>query len=133
VTVRQPPDAGYRDFIISLRHQIEAFIVGNGLEQIADEQFGPIESALAELKAACDSGDVAAVARCDMAFHQSTLEACGGEDFLPIWKWLCSQMLLAYSQLEDFDQVHREHVAIMEAVRKRSKKETFAAIQANIR
>ena len=29
--------------------------------------------------------DVAAAARFDVAFHQSILESCGGDDLLPVW------------------------------------------------
>lgn len=133
VTVRHPPDAYNRDFIISLRHQIETFAVKSGVKNLSDDHIGSIDATLTELQAACDSEDVAAIARCDMAFHQSILEACGGEDFLPIWKWLCSQMLLTYSRVGDFAQIYREHVAIMNAVRDRNGKATVAAIKANVR
>lgn len=133
VTVRNPPEADNREFIISLRHQIESYVIRRGLKATTDEQLATIESRLHELKAACDTDDVAAIARCDIAFHESILLACGGEDFLPIWKWLCSQMLLTYSRLEDARQIYREHREIMDAVRKRAKAASVAAVKANIR
>ena len=133
VTVRQPPDSENRDFIISLRHQIETFVIKRGIKDLTDEQVADIQKSLDALQAACDSQDVGAIARSDMAFHQAVLDACGGADFLPIWKWLCSQMLLTYSRLEDFTAIFREHVTIMEGLQSRSKQETTAAIKANIR
>lgn len=133
VTVRQPPDPENRDFIISLRHQIETFVIKRGIKELNGTQLVDIQKSLDALKAACDSEDVAAVARCDIAFHQTILEACGGTEFLPIWKWLCSQMLLAYSRLDDFTAIYDEHVRIFQAVESRSKQAATAAIKANIR
>ena len=71
--------------------------------------------------------------RCGTAFHQSILESCGGEDFLPIWKWLRSQMLLLYSRLEKFLEIFADHETIMAALRTRSKQSALSAIEANIR
>ncbi len=115
VTVRQAPDGENWRFIISLRRQIECFAMQQGLSQVTKEDLKRIHSVLNELRVACEQGDVAAVARCDMAFHQTCIEAVGGDDFLPIWKWLCSQMVLAYSRMDDYMQVYAEHVAIHEA------------------
>ena len=133
VTVRVPPESKNRDFIVSLRQQIEGFVIRGGIGDLSDEQFAKIESTLVELKAACETQDVASVARCDIAFHQTILEACGGKDLLPIWKWLCSQMLLLYSRLDDFSAIYAEHETIMQALRSRSKQATVSAIKANIR
>ncbi len=132
VTVREPPEPHNRDFIISLRQQIECYIIRRGFDQLKDGGLAPVQSALDELKIACSSGDVATVARCDMAFHEAILMACGGDDLLPVWKWLCSQMLLAYSRLENYQQIYEEHAEILNAL-KSSKKRAVAAIKSNIR
>lgn len=133
VTVRHPPDSQNRDFIVHLRRQIEEYIVRGGLQQLGGEQMAAVEKALHHLRTACEAEEVPAVAGADIAFHQTLLEVCGGGDFLPIWKWLCSQMLLAYSQLADFRQIYREHERIMEGVRAKNKRAVAAAIKANIR
>ena len=133
VTVRCPPDKENRDLIISLRQQIEMYVVGRGVSAVCNGSLAAAEAALKELQTACHSGDVAAVARCDMAFHEAVLIACGGEDFLPPWKWLCSQMLLAYSRLENFQQVYDEHAAILTALKTGKKRAAVAAIKNNIR
>ena len=133
VTVRHAPNPKNRDFIISLRQQIECFIVRRGMDQLRNGGTASIKAALDDLKTACAGGDVATVARCDMAFHEVTLLACGGDDFLPVWKWLCSQMLLAYSRLENYQQVYDEHVAILAALESGRKQAAVAAIKANIR
>lgn len=133
VTVRNPPEPDNREFIISLRHQIESYVIRRGIKSVSDDQLATIEARLKELKSACDTDDVAAIARCDIAFHEAILSACDGDDFLPIWKWLCSQMLLTYSRLEDAGQIYREHKTIMDALRKRAKQATVNAVKANIR
>jgi len=76
---------------------------------------------------------VAAVAKCDMAFHEAILVACNGDDFLPVWKWLCSQMLLTYSRLQNYQQVYDEHVEILEALEGGRKQTAITAMKANIR
>ena len=133
VTVRPAPKAENRDFIISLRQQIECFVIRRGLVQLPGGGTASLKAALEDLKTACAGGDAAAVARCDMAFHEAMLLACGGDDFLPIWKWLCSQMLLAYSRLENYQQVYDEHVAILAALKSGRKQASVAAVKANIR
>jgi len=131
VTVRQAPEPANREFVMSLRQQIECYVIRRGIGQL-NGSWTTIETALADLKTACATGDVAAVARCDMAFHEAILVACGGEDFLPVWKWLCSQMLLAYTRLDNYEQVYDEHVQIFAAMRTGKKQPLVAAIKANI-
>ena len=133
VTVREAPDENNRDFIVSLRQQIECYVVRRGLNQLDAQGVEGIGSALGDLKLACAGDDVAAVARCDMGFHEAVLLACGGEDFLANWKLLCSQMLLAYSRLDNYEQVYAEHVEILEALRAGKKPAAAAAIKTNIR
>lgn len=133
VTVRQPPESANRDFIVSLRQQIECYVIRQGLDQFEPAGIASIETSLQALKVACAGNDVAVVARCDMAFHEAVLIACGGADFLPVWKLLCSQMLLAYSRLGNYEQVYEEHLHILEALRGGKTAAAVAAIKANIR
>ena len=133
VTVRRSLDPENGDFIISLRQQIECFAIRRGIGRLKQDGTASIKAALDELKIASAGGDVATIARCDMAFHQAVLLACGGDDFLSVWEFLCSQMLLAYSRLEDYEQVYGEHVAIFEALENGRKLAASTAIKANIR
>ena len=133
VKLRQPPDPEHRDFIVSLRIQIETFVIKKGLGQLRGEALAAVEHALRELKSACVGGDVAAVARCDMAFHEAILAGCGGDDFILAWKQLCSRMLLTYTRLDDYREIYQEHAEILEAIRSGKKQAIVAAIKANIR
>jgi DNA-binding GntR family transcriptional regulator len=132
VTVRKPPEQGHRELIVSLRQQIECFVIERGLEHLREDGLAPVKAALDELQTACASSDLAAVARCDMAFHEAVLLGCGGDDLLPVWKWLCSQMLLTYSRLESYQQVYEEHLEILSALESGRKEAAIAVIKANI-
>jgi DNA-binding GntR family transcriptional regulator len=133
VTVRHPPDPQDREFITSLRKQLEAHVIKKGIAGLSDESVKRIGQALQNLKVACDSGDVAVIARCDMQFHELILVACGGEDLVPAWKQLCSRMLLTYTRLSDYQEAYREHAAIFESLRSKKKQATIAAVKANIK
>ena len=133
VTVRQPPEPENREFVMSLRRQIECNVIRRALPRLAELDLTGVVSALADLRVACEGDDVAAVARGDMAFHQALLIAMGGDEFLPVWKLLCSQMLLAYSRLDNYQQLYDEHARILRAIEAGDQQAVVAAIEANIR
>ena len=133
VTVRHPPNPEDREFITSLRTQLETYVVSKGLSQLTVDSIGEIKAALKNLKAACEGGEVATIARRDIEFHQAILLACGGEALIPTWKQLCSRMLLVYTRLTDYEQVYQEHVRICEALSEKKKQATIATLRANIR
>lgn len=133
VTVRELPNAAHRDFIMSLRRQLEEFVIRQGFSRITPDDHVAWDEILDRMRVACRQKDVAAVARCDMEFHQAILVAAGGEDFLPIWKWLCTHMLLAYSRVKNFSQIVQEHVAIVEAFRQQSQRGVIAALKENLK
>ena len=131
VRVRRPPDPEHRAFVVSLRRQIECYVVGGGFAALRGG-LGPVEAALADLEDACAGRDVARIARCDVAFHEAILVACGGSDLLPAWKWLCSQMMLTYSRLDDYHDVYEEHLRIARAIRAGRKQSCISALKANL-
>ncbi|MEM1208814.1 MAG: GntR family transcriptional regulator [Planctomycetota bacterium] len=133
VTVRHAPNPEHRSFIVSLRRQIEEFGIREGLKSISEESLGNIEAALASLRDACASNEVADVARADMAFHEAILVACSGDEFVGAWRQLCSRMQMAYTRLEDYGEVYAEHASIFEAVRQRDVGATLHAITQNLR
>ncbi len=132
VTVRPPPQPEDRPFILSLRRQIETHCIQRGLARLSDASLAAIETGLNDLEQACAAGDVAAIARDDMAFHQAILHGCGGDDFIQAWRQLCSRMLLAYTRLDDHRQIFDEHAAILDAVRRRDVEQALAALRSNL-
>ncbi len=133
VRLREPPDPGNRQFIVSLRVQIETFVIGKGLAQLRGEALRAVEDALRQLKVACEGNDVAAVARCDMAFHEAILVGCGGDDFVLAWKQLCSRMLLTYTRLDNYRAVYDEHAELLKAIQSGKKPAIASALKSNIR
>lgn len=133
VTVRSAMVGTDRDFLMSLRWQIEEFVIRRGFSKITPDDHRKFEEALERLRVACRQKDVAAIARCDIEFHQTILMAAGGEEFFPTWKQLCTQMLLTYSRFNKFSQIVQEHVAIVEAFRRRSLKSALAAVKENLK
>ena len=132
VTVRNPPDSEDHEFLVSLRQQIECHVIKRGLEKINEADWKQLEKALVELESACQTEAVVKVAKADMKFHEEILEACGGTEFLPLWKKLCSQMLLGYSRLENYAEIHAEHASILEALKSGRTNAVTTAIIANI-
>ena len=132
VTVRHPPAEEDRDFVASLRAQIEQYVVAKACQSLTPKQFLQIETVLLSLKKSCESKDVVEVAKADMAFHQVIILECGGEDHIQIWRPLCTKMLLTYSRLNSFDEVYREHAEIFEALQSRNQEKVMELIERNI-
>lgn len=133
VRVRQLASGEQRELLMSLRRQIEEFVIRQGFAKITPEDHRTCYEILERMRAACLRRDIAAVARCDMDFHQAILIAAGGEDFLPIWKLLCTQMLLAYSRFTKYSQIAQEHVTILAAIRKRSLRDAIKTLRENLK
>ena len=132
VTVRDAPHPENRPFILSLRTQIETWCVTRGLAALTDGGLAAVELALISLESSCRGGNVAAIARDDMAFHEAVLIGCGGEEFVQPWRQLCSRMLLAYTRLDDYREVYDEHAAILNPLRARDAEAVNDALHRNI-
>ena len=132
VTVRHPPAEEDRDFVASIRAQIEQHVVGKACLSLTSTHFSRIERVLLNLKKACESNDVVEVAKADMAFHEVVLLACGGDDHIQIWRPLCTKMLLTYSRLSSFSEAYHEHAEIFEALQSRNRDKVMELIKLNI-
>lgn len=133
VTVRELPNPERREFMMSLRRQLEEFVIRQGFNRISPGDLQAWSEILDRMRDACRRKDVAALAHCDMEFHQAIFLAAGGEDVLPIWKLLCTQMLLAYSRAKNLMQIYQEHVAILDAFRAPNLRDVLAALKENLR
>lgn len=132
VTVCHPLVGEDRELIASLRSQIESFVVKKGFERITDRSLAAIGEALKSLRVALDGGVVHLIAKADMAFHESILEACHGGDHVHVWRLLCSRMLLTQVNMKNRDEIYQDHYAIYSALKNKSKEEALAAINANV-
>lgn len=132
VTVRHPLIGEDREFISSIRVQIELYVVGKGFDDIDEEGLAQVTDALKTLELACETGEVAAIAKADMAFHEALLVACGGEDHVHYWRQICSRMLLTYTRLGSYKALYQEHVKIYKALKSKMKDVALAAINSNV-
>lgn len=132
VTVRHPLIGEDREFIASIRVQIELYVVGKGFDDLNEDGLAKVEASLKELELACETGEVAAIAKADMAFHETLLIACGGEDHVHYWRQICSRMLLAYTRLGSYKALYQEHVKIYKALKSKMKDSALAAINSNV-
>ena len=132
VTVRHPLIGEDREFIASIRVQIELYIVGKGFDDINEEGLAQVGDTLKQLELACETGDVATIAKADMAFHEALLIACGGGDHVHYWRQICSRMLLTYSQIGSYKALYQEHVEIHNALKSKMKEVALAAINSNV-
>lgn len=132
VTVRHAPSLEDRDFVVSIRSQIELYVVRKGFDTLTESGIRKIESTLAALQVACNSAEVVEVAKADMAFHEAILLECGGEEHAPVWRQLCSRMLLAYSRLETYQEAYSEHEEIFKAIKEKDLERALTALDSNI-
>ena len=132
VTVNSPPKPENRTLIASLRQQIECFVARQGIKTLSDEDLAELDAQLETICEACERNDASTLARADLAFHEALLVRCGGAEFLPIWKWLCSQMLMTYGRLDEYSEAFEEHSTILEAARTRRVSDITSALKANI-
>lgn len=133
VSVCHPPNPADRDVVASLRRQLEAYVVGKGLKDVSEDGIKEIKASLKRLESACADVDVATIAGCDMAFHETILRACGGDGLLSVWSHLCARMLMTYMRLENYQQVYQEHVRVFEAIQAGREQDAIAALNANIK
>ena len=84
------------------------------------------------LRAACAKDDIGEIVRYDMALHRHLIEATGDSDLLAMWLPIVSRMMLHYTRHGDIMESHREHAAIVEAIRSQDKQAAVTALINNI-
>jgi DNA-binding GntR family transcriptional regulator len=132
VTVCHPLVGKDRDLIASLRAQVELYVVEKGFERITKKDLVAIGEALEALDKSLDEGIVHLIAKADMAFHESILNACHGGDHVHVWRLLCSRMLLTQMNIEKREEIYEEHLNIYNALRAGNRANALAAIRANV-
>ena len=133
VKVAALPDEPLQPLIIELRRKIEVFALNRLLDRRADVDFAPQRRIVAELKAACEAGDLSAVVNCDMAFRRFIIEAADQPDLLALWLPIVSRMMLHYTRHKDWMESHREHATIADAIQRGVRQEATKLLTDNIR
>jgi DNA-binding GntR family transcriptional regulator len=118
--------------VVDLRRRIEVFALRQAFQSFTDEDVTRLEATVEELRAACQNEDLSEIVRNDMALHRYIIEATGNADLLGIWLPIVSRMMLHYSRHRDMMESHREHTAIVDAIRRHDKKAAVKALEVNI-
>ena len=118
--------------VVDLRRHIEVFALCKVFVKFSDADVNHLDETVDQLRIACEKEDIGEMVTQDMALHRYLLEATGDADLLAIWLPIVSRMMLHYSRHRDLMESHREHAAIVDAIRKRDKKAAIEALRANI-
>ena len=118
--------------MVELRRQIEIFALRKVFDRLTQTDVDRLDETVEQLRLACQKEDIAQIVKHDMALHRHILEVIGDADLLAMWLPIVSRMMLHYSRHRDMMESHREHAAIVEAIRRRDKKAAVKALTANI-
>ncbi len=121
--------------LLDLRRRIEVFALRHAFEVkngITDKLVTQLQGTVDQLKEACENEDLAMIVEQDMALHRIIIQACGNPDLIAIWLPIVSRMMLHYSRHNSMMDSHREHAAIVDAIRAGDQEAAVASLEANI-
>lgn len=132
VRVAQYLSESVRPLTVELRRKIETFVLDSIFEAITDEDTEEWEHILADIKAACEAGDTAALVDHDVRFHQAIIQSHDDKDLFALWQPIALRMLMQYTRFDDLMDSYREHRTLLDAIRSGDKAAALAALEANI-
>ena len=131
VRVNTPLSEGERQLFQSMRREMESFCLERCMDTLTEHDDEQLEGILGDLRRACARGDIAAIADTDLALHRYIVRRSSCE-LEAVWQGITSRLLMDYSRIERFDEVVREHEAIVNAVRTRDLDAAKKALSRNI-
>ena len=132
VKVGSPSGEEIQPLVVDLRRKIEVFALRRVLGKLTETDIDRLGETVERLRVACQREDLGEIVRHDMAFHRHILEATGNTNLLAMWLPIVSRMLLHYSRHGNMMESHREHAAILDAIRRRDRKAAIEALLTNI-
>ena len=132
VRVAQYPSASVRPLIVELRRKIEAFVLDSIFEQITEDDIANWEGILADIKDACEKGDVEALVNHDIRFHQAIIQRHDDKELVALWQPVVLRMLMQYNRFNNLVDSYQEHKWILDAIREGNKAEAIKQLTANI-
>jgi len=124
------------DFLVPLRKQIEAFALRHYFDGLCEQDFRNWNQILEEMKAACQAGNLIAVAEQDILFHRSIVERAGFPDLLTVWATMVVRIRKhfreAHRLYDDIMDVYVEHAAIVASFRSGDVDIAVRALEGNI-
>ena len=132
VRVRPSTHGKVRELMVRLRREIETFALDILFKDITKEDLVLWASYLKKFREACRSSNIVEVVEFDLAFHRSIVGKVGQEDLLSVWTPLITHLFLPYSRHERLLDSYDEHMAIVNAIKKRDKKAAMKLLMDNI-
>jgi len=132
VKVGSPSGEEIQPLVVDLRRKIEVFALRKVFRKLTEADIDWLDETVERLHVACQKQDLGEIVRQDMALHRHILEATGNADLLAMWLPIVSRMFLHYSRHRNMMDSHREHAAIVNAIRRRDRKAAIEALTANI-
>ncbi len=122
--------------VLEVRRALDALAVELACDRIGGEKLEELKEALDNFEAETRKGDANQVARADVKFHDTILEAAGNDKLVQMISNLSQQMYryrLEYVKDEShYGQLIQEHRQIYEAIRSRDKESGAAAMKVHI-
>ena len=122
--------------IMGLREVLESHAAGLAAVRITERELGILERALRHAERAIQEGDPHALLQWNTRFHDGIVAASGSRRLRDLINRL-SEIILTYRKLTQVpglpDRSHQEHVAILEALRRRDREVAETLMRAHIR
>ncbi|MBT5377930.1 MAG: GntR family transcriptional regulator [Opitutae bacterium] len=131
VRVNSPPDEAEREFLQSIRRQIEVYSLERCIGNLTTHDDEQIEGFLLDLAVACKNEKIAAIAESDLALHRFLVRHASCE-MEAVWLSITSRLFMDYSRLGNYEEILIEHKDIVQAVQQRDLEAANAALIANI-
>lgn len=122
--------------VLEVRRALDELSVELACERITAEQIGELTKACEQFEQATHSGDTAAVAKADVAYHDIIVKAAGNRRLQQLVNNLAEQMYrYRFVYLKDISQhemLVKEHQEILQYIRKRDKEGASQAARKHI-
>ena len=132
VRVRHKPSDKSHLIVAQLRRRLEGYCLKEIFNDISSDDLLEWEENLKAFKTACESGDMSAVVKHDMAFHRSIVDKADDEDLSAIWIPIITHMMLPYSRHKNLMESYEEHRLILEEICNKNLKGAVKALEQNI-
>ncbi|MGA0029768.1 MAG: GntR family transcriptional regulator [Opitutales bacterium] len=132
VTVSPATDDGTRALLMGLRKQIEFHALPRFLKNLTEEQASAMRDILDEMEGACRRKNMPDIVGSDIALHRYVVRHGATAEVEKVWLNIAVRILMNYSRLPDYVDIHKEHVRMVDAICSKNLKASRAALEANL-
>ena len=131
VRVNSPLTDEERTVVVEMRLHLEKYCLKKFLPLATTKDFENITLLLGRLTSACERASLPEVAECDLALHRYWV-AQASPHLESTWLGLSVRMIMKYSRLSNYEEIHREHANIVHAILQRSLLDTLNFLERNV-